>query len=161
MNTAASIQCEIKWPNDILVKERKLCGILTEMSAELDKVNYLVLGIGVNVNFEEKDFPAELRKIATSLAIEARRKFKRAEVAANILRQLDRDYARVCAGQFDRVADEWEAHCTTIGRVVEIACGSRTVHGRAESLDPEGALLVRTQHGHLERIIGGDVTLRK
>ena len=157
--SAAGVQ--IKWPNDILVKERKLCGILTEMSAELDKINYIVLGIGVNVNFEERDFPPELRKIATSLAIEAGRKFKRAEIAAEILRELDRDYARVRNGEFEAVADEWEDHCMTIGRNVEIALGNRVVHGRAESLDPEGALLVRSQYGHLERIIGGDVTLRK
>jgi BirA family biotin operon repressor/biotin-[acetyl-CoA-carboxylase] ligase len=161
LRTAAAIGCEIKWPNDILVNERKVCGILTEMSAELDKVNYLVLGIGVNVNFEESDFPVELRRTATSLAIEADRKFKRAEVAANILRELDRDYSRVCSGKFAQVADEWEDQCTTIGRQVEIASGKRTILGRAESLDAEGALLVRTQHGHLERIIGGDVTLRK
>ena len=115
----------------------------------------------MNVNLEEKDFPPELRKIATSLAIESGRKFKRAEVAAIILRELDRDYARIRSGEFASVADEWEHHCTTIGRTVEITCGSRSVHGRAESLDSEGALLVRTQHGHLERIIGGDVTLRK
>jgi BirA family biotin operon repressor/biotin-[acetyl-CoA-carboxylase] ligase len=161
LNQSAGVQCEIKWPNDILVRERKLCGILTEMSAELDKINYLVLGIGVNVNFEESDFPAELRNIATSLAIETGRKFKRAEIAAIVLRELDRDYARVRAGEFESVASEWEDQCTTIGRNVEIACGKRLVHGRAESLDREGALLVRTQHGHLERIIGGDVTLRR
>lgn len=161
LKNAAGVACEIKWPNDILVKERKLCGILTEMSAELDRINYIVLGIGVNVNFEESDFPVELRKIATSLAIETGRKFKRVEVAASILRELNHDYARICSGDFERVADEWEDSCTTIGRNVEIACGNRVVHGRAESLDPEGALLVRTQHGLLERIIGGDVTLRK
>jgi BirA family biotin operon repressor/biotin-[acetyl-CoA-carboxylase] ligase len=161
LNQAASIRCEIKWPNDILVKERKVCGILTEMSAELDKINYLVLGIGVNINFHPSDFPPELRSIATSLAIETGTRLKRAEVAAAILRELDRDYSRVCKGQFEQVANEWEEHCTTIGRNVEIALGNRNVQGRAESLDSEGALLVRTQHGHLERIIGGDVTLRK
>lgn len=161
LKQATGVQCEIKWPNDILVRDRKLCGILTEMSAEVDKINYVVLGIGVNVNFEETDFPPELRQIATSLAIEAGKTFKRAEIAAAILQELERDYARLRAGEFESVAGEWEDNCTTIGRNVEIACGNRVVHGRAESLDAEGALLVRTQHGHLERIIGGDVTLRK
>ena len=161
LRKVSGVACEIKWPNDILVKDRKLCGILTEMTAELDKINHIVLGIGVNVNFEETDFPPELRKIATSLLIESRRQIKRAEVAAEILRELERDYARLRDGKFELVADEWEENCTTIGRNVEIACGNRVVHGRAESLDAEGALLVRTQHGRLERIIGGDVTLRK
>jgi len=157
----SGVRAEIKWPNDILVNDRKLCGILTEMTAELDKINYIVLGIGVNVNFAAADFPSELRKIATSLAIETGHDIRRSEVATAILRALDADYGRVCRGRFEAVADEWEANCTTIGRNVEIACGNRVIHGRAESLDPEGALLVRTQHGHLERIIGGDVTLRK
>jgi BirA family transcriptional regulator, biotin operon repressor / biotin---[acetyl-CoA-carboxylase] ligase len=157
----SGLEAEIKWPNDILVNERKICGILTEMTAELDKINYIVLGIGVNVNFAPSDFLGELRKTATSLAIEAGRRFQRSAVATAILRELDRDYVRLREGQFEALAGEWEANCTTIGRNVEIACGARVVNGRAESLDPEGALLVRTQHGHLERIIGGDVTLRK
>ncbi len=161
LRKAAGLAPEIKWPNDILVKGRKLCGILTEMSAEIDKINYIVLGIGVNVNFSTEDFPPDLRTIATSLAIECNRPFQRAEIAESILRELDRDYGRIGRGEFEALADEWEANCTTIGRNVEISQGNRTVFGRAESLDPEGALLVRTQHGHLERIIGGDVTLRK
>ena len=157
----AGIRAEIKWPNDILINERKVCGILTEMAAELDKIRYLVLGIGVNVNFAPDDFPPELRQTATSLSIEAGRHFSRAEIATSILRELDECYRAVRSGQFEKIADEWEANCTTIGHNVEIACGNRTVSGRAESLDAEGALLIRTQHGHLERIVGGDVTLRK
>jgi BirA family biotin operon repressor/biotin-[acetyl-CoA-carboxylase] ligase len=77
------------------------------------------------------------------------------------LRELDHDYARVCGNFFADVADEWEAHCTTIGRAVTIQTGGRRIRGRAESLDDDGALLLRTEHGHLERITGGDVTLEK
>ncbi len=157
----AGLRVEIKWPNDILLNGRKLCGILTEMTAELDKINFMVLGIGVNVNFHANDFPPELRKIATSIQNETGQTLRRSDVASAILGELDADYARVRSGQFEAIADEWEANCTTIGQNVEIACGNRVVLGRAESLDSEGALLVRTQHGHLERIIGGDVTLRK
>ena len=102
-----------------------------------------------------------MRKQATSLKIEAGRAFSRAELAAAILRELDHDYLRVCAGQFAKVADEWEAHCQTIGRDVTIQIGDRRVQGRAESLGESGALLLRTEHGHLERINGGDVTLEK
>ena len=161
LRQVSGLRVEIKWPNDVLVKERKICGILTEMTAELDKINFIVLGIGVNVNLAPADFPPDLRKIATSLLVETGRPMRRSDLATAILRELDSDYARVRSGRFETVADEWEANCTTIGRDVEIACGNRIVHGRAESLDSEGALLVRTQHGHLERIIGGDVTLRK
>ena len=157
----AALPSEIKWPNDILVRERKVCGILTEMSAEVEKINYIVLGIGVDVNFEQSDFPLELRSIATSLRIEAGAPIRRPELAAEILRCLDAEYARLLDGRFNEVAEEWESHCTTIGRNVEIMSGPRVIAGRAESLDSEGALLVRTEHGRLERIIGGDVTLKK
>jgi BirA family transcriptional regulator, biotin operon repressor / biotin---[acetyl-CoA-carboxylase] ligase len=155
------LPCEIKWPNDILVRDRKLCGILTEMTAELDKIKYVILGIGLNVNASNADFPPDLRRTATSLKIETGSELNRIAVAAAILRELNQDYERVISGQFEKVADEWESRCTTIGRNVEISLGNRVIFGRAESLDSEGALLVRTQHGHLERIIGGDVTLRK
>lgn len=152
---------EIKWPNDILIDGRKVAGVLTELGAELDHIKHLTLGIGVDVNLTASEFPPELRKIATSLKIEAGRHLQRAELAAAILRELDRDYERICSQQFDQVADEWEAHCTTIGRRVNIQVGNRILQGQAEALDDDGALLLRTQHGHLERIIGGDVSLQK
>jgi BirA family biotin operon repressor/biotin-[acetyl-CoA-carboxylase] ligase len=115
----------------------------------------------VDVNLDASEFPADVRKIATSLKIECGRPIDRAELAVSILRELDRDYARIQQGQFDAVAEEWREHCTTIGRDVSIRSGERVVRGRAESLDADGALLLRTEHGMLERIIGGDVTLEK
>jgi len=152
---------EIKWPNDILIHGRKVAGILTELSAELDHVKYVILGIGVDVNLSQGDFPAELRKLATSLKVELGKPVSRPELAVAILRELDRDYGRIASGQFAAVADEWEAHGTTIGHEVIIRTGDRRIRGRAESLGEDGALLLRTEHGHLERIIGGDVTLEQ
>ncbi len=152
---------EIKWPNDILLGGKKAAGILTELSAELDSVKQVILGLGVDVNLNAGDFPAELRKHATSLKIETGQPLDRAELAVAILRELDHDYARVVAGQFAVVADEWEEQCATLDHQVVIQVGDRKIQGRAESLDADGALLLRTQHGHLERIIGGDVTVEK
>lgn len=161
LDRASGLRCEIKWPNDILAGGRKICGILTEMSAELDTVKHVVLGIGLNVNFDTRDFPPDLRKIATSIKIESGREFRRCDVAAAILKELNDDYQRILRGKFEEIAEEWESNCSTIGHNVEIACGPRVFLGRAESLDAEGALLVRTQHGRLERVVGGDVTLKK
>ncbi|HVR35445.1 MAG TPA: biotin--[acetyl-CoA-carboxylase] ligase [Methylomirabilota bacterium] len=158
---AAGVRPDVKWPNDVLVRGRKTAGVLTELSAELDKVKSVILGIGVDVNQTATDFPVELRRIATSLRIEAGRPLDRAELAAALLGELDREYALIHAGKFDAVADEWERRCTTLGCQLVIDVGGRQVRGRAESLDPDGALLVRTQHGHLERIMGGDVTVEK
>jgi BirA family biotin operon repressor/biotin-[acetyl-CoA-carboxylase] ligase len=155
------VVCDVKWPNDLLIGGKKVCGILTEMSAELESIKHVVLGIGLNVNFEASDFPAEIRKIATSLRVETGRSFRRCEIAAAILRELDADYTRIVKGDFESIANEWEAACTTIGHNIEIASGNRVIAGRAESLDSEGALLLRTEHGRLERIVGGDVTVKK
>jgi BirA family biotin operon repressor/biotin-[acetyl-CoA-carboxylase] ligase len=152
---------EIKWPNDILICGKKVAGILTELSAELDKIRYVILGIGIDVNQDANEFPAELKKIATSLKIEAGETISRAELATAILRELDKDYSRICGGKFPEVADEWEENCSTIGKNVTVQIGGRKIRGCAESLDDDGTLLVRTEHGHLERIIGGDVTLEK
>ncbi len=152
---------EVKWPNDILVGGRKVAGILTELTAELDRIQHVVLGIGLDVNQAAGDFPPDLRRIATSLRAEAGRPFDRAELAVTILRALDHDYLRLKEGQFEGLAAEWEQLCTTLGRDVTISLGSRRIRGRAESLDSDGALLVRTEHGRLERITGGDVALAK
>jgi BirA family biotin operon repressor/biotin-[acetyl-CoA-carboxylase] ligase len=152
---------EIKWPNDILIRGKKVAGILTELTAELDHVKEMVLGIGVDVNLDAAEFPHDLRKTATSLKIESGQTVDRAELAVAILRELDADYDRIRRGQFELVAAEWRQRCGTLGREVSIRIGDRVIRGRAESLDAEGALLLRTQHGRLERIIGGDVTMEK
>lgn len=153
------LKAKIKWPNDILINKKKAAGILTELSAELDRVKHIILGIGVDVNLNAAEFPADLRKLATSLKIETGKTISRADLAVAILRELDHDYARVCTGKFEAVADEWEEHCGTIGQPVTIQVGERRIHGRAESLDDHGALLLRTEHGHQERVTGGDVTM--
>ena len=161
IESQTGLKPEIKWPNDILIHGKKVAGILTELSGELDHVKYVVLGIGVDVNLSQGDFPTELRKLATSLKAELGKPVSRPELAVVILRELDRDYARITSGEFAAVADEWEEHGTTIGQEVTIRTGDRRIRGRAESLGEDGELLLRTEHGHLERIIGGDVTLDK
>jgi len=152
---------DIKWPNDLLINGRKIAGILTELSAEVDRVKHITLGIGLDVNQTASDFPPDVRKLATSLKLECGRSIDRAALAATVLQELDRDYTRVCEGGFAALADEWESRCTTIGQEVTIYIGDRRMRGRAEALDDDGALLVRTEHGRLERIIGGDVTVEK
>ena len=152
---------EIKWPNDILVRGRKVAGVLTELAAEPDRVRHVTLGIGVDVNMNSGEFPSELRKLATSLKIESGRHIPRMDLAAAILQEIDRDYGRICSGDFEAVADEWQRQCATIGRRVTIHMGPHRLTGEAEALDDDGALLLRTEHGRLERVVGGDVLLEK
>jgi BirA family biotin operon repressor/biotin-[acetyl-CoA-carboxylase] ligase len=161
IRSVTGLSPEIKWPNDLMMGGKKVAGILTEMTAELDRVRHVILGIGVDVNLVSNEFSPELRKIATSLRIETGEEVERAELATAILRELEADYRRICAGKFPQVADEWEAGCATIGKNVSVQTGVQKIRGRAEALDDDGALLVRTEHGHLERVIGGDVTLEK
>lgn len=158
---ATGLPLEIKWPNDIVCRGRKLVGILTEMSADPDTLHHVVLGIGVDVNLDRRDFPPDLRAVATSLRLELGRPLDRPALAAALLVALDEEYGRVCEGRFREVADAWARACTTLGRQITLVMGPRRLVGRAEALDETGALLVRTEHGLLERVIGGDVTLER
>src|SRR5271169_2838358 len=110
IQSETGLKPEIKWPNDILMGGKKVAGILTELNAELDKVRYVILGIGIDVNLDANEFPAELKKIETDKII------SRAELATAILKELDKDYSCICGHFFADVADEWEKNCTTIGK---------------------------------------------
>jgi len=161
IQSTTGITPEIKWPNDLLIKGKKIAGILTEMSAELEHVRSVVLGIGIDVNQTASEFPADIRNIATSLKLATGKSVSRADLAEAVLHELDREYARILAGDFAAVAEEWAGYCTTLGKLVTIDMGTRRVRGRAEALNENGALLLRTEHGRIERIIGGEVTLTK
>ena len=158
--TRTGLTPEVKWPNDLLIRGRKFGGILTELSGEQDRVAHIILGIGLDVNLAASDLPAELRGQATSLRLELGRPVHRAELAVAVLRELDADYRRINTGNYQAVADEWESLCTTLGRQIEVRVGDRRFRGRAEALDSDGSLLLRTEHGRLERILGGDVTMK-
>ena len=155
----AGIKPSIKWPNDLLIDGKKIAGILTEMSAELDHVHHVVIGVGVDVNQTASDFNGPLKSIATSLKIAAGRQVPRAELAAAILNELSDVYQKIQTGEFPAVSMEWAKNCATLGQQVQIDAGARQLSGRAEALDETGALLLRTDHGRLERVVGGDVTI--
>ena len=134
---------------------KKVAGILTEMNAEVDRIKYVIVGMGVDVNLNPRRLSAGPEKTATSLKIELGKAVSRAELAVKILRELDADYERICSSNFEDVAEEWEKHCKTIGEEVVIRAGSREIRGRAESLAEDGALLLRTEHGRLKKIVRG------
>ena len=158
IKSVTGVTPEIKWPNDLLWRGKKLAGILTEMNAELDHVRHVIIGIGIDVNQTTDDFSLELRSLATSLKLATSKSISRAELAVAALRELNHDYARILNDQFAAVASEWAAHCTTLGREVDIQMGQRRIIGRAEALDDSGALLLRSPHGRVERVVSGDVT---
>ena len=155
----SGLEPEIKWPNDLHLRGRKCGGILLELGAESDQIHHVILGMGIDVNLSTEEIPPQIRAIATSLSLEAGRPIERPALAARLLEELDSAYQGILTGRFSTLADEWERRCTTLGRRVAIRVGPREIHGLAEALDEQGALLLRTEHGRLERIIGGEVSL--
>ena len=155
----SGIPCGIKWPNDILCKGRKLVGILTEMSAEMDAINHIVIGMGVNVNVLAADFPAELQAVATSLQMETGAPVSRLDLFIRILERLEELYLAVRNNGFESVLDAWRQESITLGRQVHVLGLDRAFFGQAVDIDQDGALLVSTDSG-VERVLAGDVSIR-
>jgi len=154
----AGVQAGIKWPNDLLASGRKIAGILTELAAEPDRVEWVVLGAGVNVNARPEDFPAEVRDEATSVLLERGQAAPRALFAAACLTALEDWIDRHAEEGFGPIREAWRERSVTLGREVVVTVDGRELAGVAEDIDETGALLVRTRVG-VERIISGDVQL--
>jgi BirA family transcriptional regulator, biotin operon repressor / biotin---[acetyl-CoA-carboxylase] ligase len=153
-----ALRPEIKWPNDVLINGRKVAGLLNEMSAETDGINFVILGIGVNLNMTLAQFPADVRTPATSLLLEQGLPVNRAQFAATMLGELDRLYTAFLATGFGPVRDEWQRRCNANGLEVVVSEGGvETVRGMFQGIDGDGAMLVRFPDGMLERILSGDV----
>jgi len=147
----------VKWPNDVLLGGRKIAGLLNEMSAETEVIHYVILGIGVNLNMQSEQFPADLRYPATSLALEKGEIISRTTFARTLLWHLDRLYDLYLEVGFPPILKAWEAYFDLMGRQVEVDYQSRRVQGRVEGLDDDGALLLRLSDGQSEKVLAGDV----
>jgi BirA family biotin operon repressor/biotin-[acetyl-CoA-carboxylase] ligase len=157
VNRFLPARASIKWPNDILVEERKLAGILTEAACDAEHIEYIVLGIGLNVNGGIAAMPEELRRRATSLADLTGRIASRESVLARLIQDLDRCYGELETSGFEPLRARWEASFSWRGRRVRVDLGDETVTGRAQGIDGEGALIVEDEQGHRRSIVAGDV----
>jgi len=149
------VQADLKWPNDLLIDGRKVCGILTEMSAEATRVRYIVVGIGINVN--QASFPKELQ--ATSLQLVTGSEWSRVELVAALLKSLDREYRSLVEDPESRQAIQRrfaEKSSWIVGKNVRIEENGSTFEGITEGLDSRGFLLVRSGHG-LQTVLSGTV----
>jgi len=151
----SGVEPSIKWPNDILLNNQKLAGILTELRAESDQVRFVVLGIGLNINSSAN----QLVPAATSLKIAANRPFNRCEVFQAILRSLEKGYLRLLDHDFAGIRKEWKKRSATLQKKVRITDSSGTIEGIAVDLDQDGALLIRQDSGAIVRKSAGDVIL--
>lgn len=156
-----NIDSEIKWPNDILIDEKKVCGILTEMSAELNMINYLVMGIGINVNLDEVDIPEELKDKATSIKINQKKDIYRKVLLANILNEFEKLYIDFKdAGNVSKAIEICRENSVSIGREVKVIRGKEERIGKALDIDDKGELVVEFKDGITESIFSGEVSVR-
>lgn len=160
IRNVCQVQASIKWPNDILVEGRKVSGLLTEMSAEPDRVKHIVLGMGINVNMEMSRLPPDLRAITTTLAAETKTPVDRTALLQQVLRELDHWYGIFLRNDAD-VLKEWETLNLTIGNRVGVSGAGETLEGYAQGIDSEGRLIVRLDDGASRTVAAGDVTLLK
>ncbi|WP_447972625.1 biotin--[acetyl-CoA-carboxylase] ligase [Nitrospira sp. Kam-Ns4a] len=161
----AGLEPTVKWPNDVLIGTRKVSGVLCETAGFGAEAPVVVVGVGLNVNTPHDRFPEDLRETATSLAAEAGRPFDRAAILAELLNQLEAYLDRLLGPEIGALADEYRARCATLGRRVRVSLADgAVVTGLAESIGPDGALLVApegpppiTGERRLVEIRAGDV----
>lgn len=148
----------IKWPNDILVHGKKLVGILTLMSASMEKIDYIIMGIGINTGIKKNEFLEDFREGATSFLNEGI-KVSRKDLLAAILGELEKEYSIAQDEGFDKVLDDWRALSVTLGQEVRVIFGDDSYTGKAVDIDRDGCLLVNTG-SEVKRVIAGDVSIR-
>lgn len=160
IRTTCGLEAGIKWPNDVLISGRKVCGLLTEMSAEQDRIRHIVLGIGVDVNMELGELPPEVRSLTTTLAAEAAVKINRTALFQQVLRDLEHWYQKFLNNDAD-VLDEWKKLNMTIGNRVAVSGAGEALDGLAQGVDHEGRLIIKLDNDTLRAVAAGDVTIVK
>lgn len=149
---------QIKWPNDIICSGKKICGILTEMSAQVDYINHIVIGTGINVHNQE--FPEDVRSAATSVFLETGEHICRAELAARCMKRFERYYERFLGTQdMSGLLEEYNAFLINCGRQVRVLDLKKDFTGIARGINAEGELLVETSDG-LKPVSAGEVSVR-
>lgn len=159
ISKTTGLDAKIKWPNDILIVQKKVSGILTEMNAEEERINYVVIGIGVNVNMEKDDFPGNLRMPATSLMESLGRKVNRPELLCSLLESLDSNYRDLKQKGVMSVIQKWRRLCSTLNKKVKVTLPGEIIRGVAEDVTQEGGLIVRLGDELTKVVYAGDITI--
>lgn len=154
----ADIRSGIKWPNDIVINSKKVCGILTEMNGEIDRVNFIVIGIGVNVNVQ--NFPEDLCGKATSLSIETGKILDRKPLTASILNNFEKYYRIFLINGFSSIRNLCKEYSLTLNKDVKVIINNNECIGRAVDIDDDGNLIVVFKNGEKKTIASGDVSVR-
>lgn len=155
-------QVGIKWPNDLVIRGRKICGILTEMSAQVDFIRHVVIGIGINANQERRDdFPAEIRETATSLKMETGRRWNRAELIAHTMNHFETDYGLfVKTLDLTEILDDYNDHLVNKEQKVRVLDPKGEYNGTAHGINKKGELVVERDDGSIVNVYAGEVSVR-
>ena len=159
VRSLSDVKPTIKWPNDILIGAKKLAGILTEISADTDAIDYVVVGLGVNIN--TPSFPPDIQEIATSLFIESGSHLPRALFLRQYLAWYEHYYRIFTTRGFEPVMQEWKASAPLIGHMISVKMIDRTIEGEVTDIDKDGALILMDAGGESHRIYSGDITYRQ
>ena len=155
------IKTGIKWPNDIVINSKKICGILTEMNAEMDEVKYLIVGIGINANIPKEEFVGELADKATSLLIETEKHIDRAALAAAVVNEFEKLYTDFSkSGSIEKMIAEYKESSAVIGKQVRVIYQNKELVGTAVDFTKEGHLIIQKEDGSTEEIMAGEVSVR-
>lgn len=147
----------IKWPNDILIGSKKVCGILTEANAKFSTLDYVVVGIGIDANVDTEIFPTEIRKGATSLKVELDKEIRGALLVQKFLKRFESTYDNFKDGNFPEILNEWRKLSKTIGSAVEVRKQlGKIVKGEAIGINNDGALILELEDGTLRKVISGE-----
>ncbi|OPY10895.1 MAG: Bifunctional ligase/repressor BirA [Syntrophus sp. PtaB.Bin001] len=155
---STGLPVRIKWPNDILVRDRKMAGILTEIGTEMDLVDFAVIGMGLNVNIPELSFPDNLRTPATSILIESGQTFPRVRLLQSWLEALEKYYDLFRRGSFDVILSRWKLLTDILGKRIAVDLPGRQYAGEVQEVDENGVLILREPDGTFQRIFSGDIT---
>ena len=151
------LKCQLKWPNDVLIEGKKVCGILLESQAARDSVEYAIIGIGINVNMKLSEYQ-EISAIATSLADETGKDVSRIVLLRNLFLEMEKLYLRLQGGE--SILAEWRDNLITLGKQVHVRAGNEVFEGIAEFVAEDGSLMLRCADGRLIKFTAGDVTLK-
>lgn len=148
------LDAQIKWPNDVLINNKKIAGILTEMNAEVDKVNFVVIGIGLNVNNDKQSLIAQ----ATSLKQEQGQEISRVFLLQELLRRIENNYFLLENKGSQEIMNKWRNFTLTLGTRVKVCYQNKHIEGQATDIDTDGSLLIRKDSGLIQKVSSGDVT---
>lgn len=159
IRTVTGVEVGIKWPNDLLVNGRKVCGILLESVGEDENIRYCIAGIGIDANVTREELPEELQEVATSLWLESGRKVDRPLLIGAVMEELEKLYKVYMNQGFEPIRQAWEELSVTSGRRIRVRTGRGELVGSAIGLDSHGGLIVKHDDGKQTIIFSGEVQL--